>query len=92
MKLIGFQVYPFDFFVRYLPACRVFPAVQTAGHLETFGGCRTRYQIDDCLVIPKRLATPVGGDERKQSVFNLVPLAGARREVTYGDGKIGFIG
>ena len=33
------------------------------------------------------LATPVLGDERKQTMLNLVPFACPRREVTNGDGK-----
>jgi hypothetical protein len=37
------------------------------------------------LIIAKRLAAPIRGDEREQPVFNLVPFAGARREVTDGN-------
>jgi hypothetical protein len=56
MKLVPFQVYLLDFFIGDFPAGRVFPTVQTAGYPETFGGRRTRDQIDDCLIIAKRLA------------------------------------
>ena len=89
----GFQMMQgsFLFLIRHLPAGRVFPAIQTTGHLEPFGGRRARDQIDDRLIIAKRLAAPIRGDEREQSVFHLVPFAGARRKVTDGNRKARFI-
>jgi len=80
MKPVPFQVHSLDFLIRHLPTGRVFPTIQTAGHLEPFGGRRARDQIYDRLIIPKRLAAPIRGDEREQPVFNLVPFAGARRK------------
>jgi len=92
MKLVLFQVYSLDLFICYLAANRVFPPIQAAGHLHSFGGCCARDQIDNRLIIPKRFAAPVRGDEREQPVFNLVPLAGALRKVTNGNRKARFIG
>ena len=91
MKLVWFEVYSFNFLIRDLPAGRVFPTIQTAGHLESFGGGRARDQIYDGLVIPKRLAAPIRGDEREQPVLNFVPFAGARRKVADRNRKPGFI-
>src|ERR1035441_1253000 len=69
MKLVLLQVHPPNFLIRHLPAGRVFPAIQTTGYLEPFGGRRARNQIHDRLIIAKRLAAPIRGDEREQSVF-----------------------
>ena len=91
MKLALFQIHALDFLIGHLAAGRVFAMVKTAGHLETFGCRCARDQVDDRLIIAKRLAAPVRGDEREQTVFNLVPLAGARREVTDGNRKTRFI-
>ncbi len=91
MKFALFQIHTLDFLIRHLATGRVLPAIQTAGHLESFGGRRASDQIYDRLIIPKRFAAPIRGDEREQPVFNLVPFAGARREVTDGDRKTGFI-
>ena len=91
MKRVPFQVQPLNFIIRHLPAGRVFPPIQTAGHLESFSGRRARDQIYDRLIIPKGLAAPIRGDERKQPVFNLVPFTGARWKVADGNGKVCFI-
>ena len=40
---------------------------------------------DDYLVADQRLPPPVHADEREQAVLDLVPLAGARREMADGD-------
>src|SRR5450755_2272510 len=74
MKLILLQVHPPNFLVRHLPAGRVFPAIQTTGHLEAFGSRRARNQIHDRFIIAKWLAAPIRGDEREQSVFHLIPF------------------
>src|ERR1039458_9868493 len=80
MKLVLLQVHSPNFLIRHLPAGRVFPAIQTTGYLEPFGSRRARNQIHDRLIIAKRLAAPIRGDEREQSVFHLIPFAGARGE------------
>ena len=91
VKLVPFQIHSLDFLIRHLATGRVFATVKTAGHLETFGGRCARDQIDDRLIIAKRLTAPIRGDEREQPVFNLVPFAGAWREVTDGNRKARFI-
>ena len=93
MKRVSFQRYLLHFLFRNLnlPAGRVFSETQTAGHLKTFGCRRARDQIYDCLIIPERLTPPIRGDEGEQTVFYLVPFAGARRKVTDGNGKTRFI-
>ena|ERR1700732_4008007 len=39
-------------------------------------------------IAAQRLATPVDGDERKQTVLDLVPFAGARQEVADRNGRL----
>ena len=91
MKFVAFQVDLFNFLIRHLAAGGVFPTIQTAGYLEALGGGRARDQIDDWLIIPKRLAAPIRGDEREQPMFNLVPLAGAGRKMADGNREPCFI-
>ena len=91
MKLVRFEVHSFNFLIRHLPPGRVFPTIQTAGHLESFGGRRARDQIYDRLIVPQRLTAPIRGDEREQPVLDFVPFTGARRKVTDGNRKPGFI-
>src|ERR1039458_4842145 len=91
MKFVLFQVHSPNFLIRHLPAGRVFPTIQTAGHVEPFGCRRARDQIHDRLIIAKRLAAPIRGDEREKPVFQIVPFAGARRKVTDGNRKARFI-
>jgi len=63
MELVLSQVYALNFLVSHPPTSRVFATVKAAGYLESFGGRRARDQIDDRLIITKRLATPIRGDK-----------------------------
>ena len=49
------------------------------------GGCN---ELDDGPIAAQRLAPPVDGDEREEAVFDLVPLAGAWRQMTNRDRKL----
>ena len=91
MKRVPFQVHSLKFLIRHIPSGRVFPTIQTAGHLEPFGSRRASDQVYDRLIISKRFTAPIRGDEREQPVFNLVPFAGARWKVTDGNRKTRFI-
>ena len=65
MRFVLFQVHSANFLIRHLPAGRLFPTIQTADHLEPFGCRRARDQIHDRLIIAKRLAAPIRGDDRE---------------------------
>ena len=57
------------------------------------GSCSSiAYQVDNRLEGTQRLASPVPRDVAEQAVFNLVPLARARWEVTDSDPQIPFVG
>src|ERR1017187_9877689 len=65
MKLVLFEVHLSNLFVCHLSTRRVFPTIQSAGHLKPFGSCRARDEIHDRLIIAKRLAAPIRRDERR---------------------------
>src|SRR5688500_20279791 len=75
-----------------LNAFRVGICIELAADGEAgFGGGRSD-QLDDGLIADERPAAPVLGDEREEAVLDLVPFAGAWREMTDGDVDIEFVG
>ena len=64
----------------------------SAAHREAGVGRGGGDQLDDDLVADQRLAAPVLGDEGEQAVLDLVPFAGAGREVADGHGQAGLVG
>src|SRR5262245_33890038 len=65
------------------PARGVFSTVQPTEDLQAPRRGRPGDQVDDRRVVAQRLAPPIGRDEREEAMFDLVPLAGARREMTH---------
>ena len=61
MKRVPFQVHSVKFLIRHIPSGRVFPTIQTAGHLEPFGSRRASDQVYDRLIISKRFTAPIRG-------------------------------
>ena len=59
--------------------------------LQPGRGGRGADQVDHHFMTDQRFAPPVLGDGREQPVFDLVPLAGARRKVTHRNFQPGFI-
>ena len=74
-----------------LAADRVFAAIQSAGDGQAFGGGRLGNEIDHGFIIPQRFTAPIRGDEGKESVLDLVPLARSRRKMTDRDRQAGVI-
>ena len=70
----------------------IFVFIQFGAHFEAGLGRRCCDELDDDLMADERFATPVSSDEREQAMLDLVPFAGAGRQVTYGDGKAKFVG
>src|SRR6266511_2900418 len=54
------------------------------------GGCGD--QLDNRAIAAQRLAPPVDGDEGKQPMLDLVPLARAGRQMAHRDRKLELIG
>src|SRR5262245_2767537 len=83
MEAVAFQIYTLHLPVRDPAPGGVFSPVQTTDDLQALRGGRPGDQVDYGLVVAQRLAPPVRGDEREQSMLDVVPLARARREVTH---------
>jgi hypothetical protein len=66
--------------------------VDPAFHDQAGSRCGGSDEVDDDLMADEWLATPVLTDIGEEAVFDLVPLAGARREVANRDFQSGFIG
>ena len=64
----------------------------SASHLQACVGGGGGDQFDDDLMADERFAAPVLRDEREQAVLDLVPLAGAGRQMTDGDGNAELVG
>ena len=70
----------------------IFVFVQFGAHDETRIGRGGGDEFDDRAIAAQRLAPPVDGDERKKTMLDLVPLAGAGRQVTNRNGKLELVG
>ena len=57
---------------------------------QSLGRCRSADELHDYVVADQRPPTPVHADVREHAVFDLVPLAGTRRQVAdrYGEPRI----
>ena len=66
--------------------------IDLGANLEAGFGCGRCDQLDDDLVADQRFATPVLSDEGEETVLDLVPLAGAGRQVTDCNSKAEFVG
>jgi hypothetical protein len=69
--------------IGHFNACRIGVWIELAMDVETSFGGGSGDQLDDNLMADERFAAPVSGDEGKQAVLDLVPLAGAGRQVAY---------
>ena len=88
VKLMGRQPKPPHLIVRNLLARLIVAGVEKCLHTQTTLGSRAPDQIDDRLITEERLAAPVHADERKQAVFDLVPLARAHSTYTIDNFRI----
>jgi hypothetical protein len=91
MEPIGVKIDLFHVGVGHFAAGGIFAAIQSTGHGQAFRGRRLGNEIDDRLVIPQGFATPIRGNERKEAVFDFVPLTGTGRKVTHRNPQACFI-
>ena len=56
--------------------------IESTCHFQSLGCRRPGNEVDDGLIVAKRLPSPVRGDERKETMLHLVPFAGSRGEMT----------
>ena len=81
MKLIPAQVQLRHLLVRDFDTAWIGPGIQLGRHFQAFSRRRARDQTHDHSQARQRPTAPVLADKGKQPVLNLVPFAGARREV-----------
>jgi len=92
MKRVSMEIHQGEFFIWDLDTCRVLVEVQFRANGEAVFGCGRRNQADDHLETDQRFSSPVLRDEAEEAMFNFVPLAGAWRQVAYGDNQSSLIG
>ena len=92
MERVGAQVDTGKLLLAYLDSFRVLACVQLALNAKAGSGGGGCDQVDDDFMAHQRFAAPVLRDEGEQTMLNLVPLAGSRREVTDRDLQPGFVG
>ena len=85
------QIDRFDLNVGDLDPFGIFVFVQLCTHLESGVRRGRRDQLDDGAIAAQRFASPIDRDEREQTVLYLVPLAGARWQVTDCDGQLELV-
>lgn len=81
-----------ELWVGDLSPFRVSSCIDRSFNGETGGSRCGSDQLDDYHVREQGFAAPVLGDEGEHSVLDAVPLAGAGRMVSDGDGQSGLIG
>jgi hypothetical protein len=92
MKLVALDLQVAQLFLGDLLARGIAATIKSGAHDETALVGRVADEVDDGLVVPQRASAPVDRDEREQTVLDLVPLAGAGREVTDVDRHVEVVG
>ncbi len=82
MEIVSVKVELGQFLIRHFDSFGIGPGIQLGMDFETGRRGSSRNQIDNYLDAHERLASPVLGDARKETMLDFVPLAGARWEVT----------
>ena len=92
MKSVPFDVECGELFVGDFDSGRIAVRVNLRADLETHlcGGCCD--EIYDDLMAHQGLPSPVLADEGEQTMFDLVPFAGARRQMANKNFNPGFVG
>ena len=70
----------------------VFARIDFSAHTQPGSGGGSRNEIDDHLMTHERFAAPVLTDKGKQSMLDLVPLAGTGRQMANRYLQTGFVG
>ena len=79
-------------FIRYFASRGVEVRIELALHRQPRFGRGGGNQLEDHRVADERLATPVLADPGEETMFDLVPFAGSRRQVADHDGETRLIG
>ncbi len=91
MKGITHDVEGLELSVADVEAGRIRLAVLDRSDVQSFLGARMRDQFNHRFQRHERFGTPVDGNERKEAVLDLVPLARRRGIMRHGDRELFFI-
>jgi len=92
VELVPFQADLREFFVGDLGSGWIGLIIEFGVHFQASCCGRGSDEINNNLEADERLAAPVLANEAEQPMLDLVPLAGARREVTHRDAQAGLVG
>jgi hypothetical protein len=92
MKVIADDVEGLELSVGDSETCRICLAVLDGRDVQPFFGGGMRNQFNDGFQRRERFGTPIHGNEGKEAVFDLVPLARRRGIMRHGDREMFFIG
>ena len=92
MKLVPFDGERGEFLIGDLDSFGVNIFIERCLDLQSFSSPGIADQIDDNLTADEGTPSPVGGDVAEHAVFDFVPLAGSRREMTNLNRQIQFVG
>src|SRR6266700_7643689 len=81
-----------QFVIRNLDACRIGIAILDSRHGQAFLGGGMRDELKNHLKRGERCGTPVHGNERKEPMFNFVPLAGCWGIMSDRNRQVLFVG
>ncbi len=85
IELIGFEIDSGHLFCCRFNRLWVFFCIQNTMNFQSSISLGSRNEINNSGMSQKRLTTPILGDERKESMFNLIPSASPRRKMTDGN-------
>ena len=92
MELVAFDPAFGEFLVGDSNSFLILGLVEPGMHLQAFAGGGASNQLDDDFKGFQWFALPVACDMTEQAMFDLVPLAGARRVMTNLDHQAGAVG
>src|SRR6266850_2490778 len=81
VKLGVLEIQRIEFRIGYFDPGWIFSRVQLGANAQTGTGFRVRDQVNNDLVTDQRAGAPVLGDVAEHTMLDLVPFAGAWREM-----------
>ena len=92
MEHVADEMKRLEFGIGDFYAGRIGMSILHRSHREPFFGGSMRKQFNDRFQRGQWFGAPVDGDVGKESVFDLVPLAGAWGKMADGDGESSLVG
>ena len=87
MEVVTGEIERREIGIRCFHSFRIFVLVQFSPHRQAGSGRGCGDELDDRLKTSQRLSEPVDRQEREKAVFDLIPFAGAGRQMADRDGQ-----